>query len=209
MIGSDGAFTIGQASADDSPQLLELIDARPPAYWMRKVSRRSLEIFLNYARESPRAVFLVARPRTGEPLGGYVFAVIDARRFWLEFALRNPAIAQTIFVHRILRSFELQRELRDRAPQGDSLDAVPAFSWSSSHPRAARIIGLFVRPEHEGKGISMSLYLELCPALKEKGVDSVEEYMQPGLSPTAEKFFALCGWEIQPCRLGYKLSKRL
>ncbi len=209
MIGSTQAFEIGPAGCEDAPPLGELLAESKPSYWMRKVSPQGLATFAGYAAGSPRSVLLVARPKSPGPLAGYVLAVIDPRKFWLGFAVRRPALARTIFVHRLRRIFELERDLHAAAARGGGGETLPPFSWSPSRADAARVVGLFVRPEHEGKGVSMSLRFELDAALKKKGVATVEEYLHPGLSETAEKFFRLCGWDIRRCRKGYKLAKKL
>lgn len=209
MIGSGAQFPVEVPRRDDLPGLLELVTERPPAYWMTQVSESALMTFLSHSLLSPRSVLLIARSPAQQALAGYVLAISDARRFWLEFALRNPVVAQRAFVHRTLRTFELRKRAQDQA-QGDGVEELPLFDWSPSRPGAARIVGLFVRKEHERKGVSMDLYFKLCETLEEKGVDLVEEYMTSDFPHTAQQFFELCGWDIEKCRCqGYKLTKKL
>jgi GNAT superfamily N-acetyltransferase len=197
---------IDPARKDDIGGVAELLNLRPPSYWMRMLSDDGLRAFLEYSTSSPRSTLLVARPQ-GEPApAGYVFAISDPRRFWAGFALRSPALARDILYHRLRRSLELRREARRRAPAS----ALPAFAWSPSHPRVARILGLYVRREHRRKGIAMKLYFSLFETLKRTGGIKVEEYMGPDYPQYAGRFPDACGWRIQPCSSGgYKISKEL
>ena len=88
--------------------------------------------------------------------------------------------------------------------------ALPPFAWAPSARSAARVIGLFVRPEHRHKGVALSLYSGLFDALKAKGVALVEEYMGPDYAQYAGTFPEASGWRLQQCRCrGYKLAKEL
>lgn len=208
MIGSNERFPIEQPRQDDVPALVELFLARPPAYWMGRVSQPALRAFLAHAIQNPRSLLLVARSAQPDaPLAGYVLAISDAVRFWLDFSLRNPFVAQNAFMHHSLRALERRKNVEAQPSGGEDL---PLFDWSPSGASSARIIGLYIRPEHERKGISMDLYFGLVERLRERGIEKVEEYMNPEFSETAKKFFEMCGWKIQPCRCrGYKLTKRL
>jgi GNAT superfamily N-acetyltransferase len=205
---SESSVHLGPVKREEIDGVIELLYLRPPAFWMRKVSIVRLRIFLEYAIKSSRCVLLVARsPGEGVP-AGYVLAVFDPRRFWIGFALGNPAVACSIAFHRLLRLLALRREIRAQA--GGVTAGLPAFSWSPSQPDVARIIGLYVRKEHRRKGIAMNLYFKLFDALKEKGCAKVEEYMGPDYPQYAGKFPDVCGWRLQQCDSGgYKISKSL
>jgi GNAT superfamily N-acetyltransferase len=204
----DPSAAIGPAMHEEIGDLISLLYLRPPAFWMRKISAARLRRFLIYAVESRRAVLLLARaPRRNTP-AGYVFAIFDPKWFWIGFVFRNPVLALSILLHRLMRLFELRRVLRDRASAGDALAGLPEFSWSPSRPGSARIVGLYVREEHRRKGIAMELYFKLFDALKEKGCSRVEEYMGPDYPQYAGKFPEVCGWQLQQCSSGgYKISK--
>lgn len=55
--------------------------------------------------------------------------------------------------------------------------SLPQFRWSPSAPDAARILGLFVRPDHRRKGLALALYSRLFETLRAAGAATVEEYM--------------------------------
>ena len=154
---TDPTVRIGTATREEIGWIAELLKERAPAFWMRRVPQADLRSFLKYAVESHRCALLLARP-AGEPAPvGYVFAVLDARGFWLGFALKNPVIAQKIFFHRLRRNLERSQETARRESAGGDEDALPSFAWSPSHPTAARIIGLHVSKEHRRKGIATRL----------------------------------------------------
>ncbi len=200
--------TVEAATRDDVGGLIELLNARPPAFWMRKVGDEDLRKFLRSAVQSPRCVLLAARAPGEAVPAGYIFAVLDTRRFWSGFVLRNPALALKISVHRARRLRERRREIDGRA--GGDAAALPPFAWAPSARSAARVIGLFVRPEHRHKGVALSLYSGLFDALKAKGVALVEEYMGPDYAQYAGTFPEASGWRLQQCRCrGYKLAKEL
>ena len=198
---------IEPATPEDLDGVVELLNARPPAFWMRNVSDADLRTFLRYAVASDRAVLLLARTADSGS-AGYVFAVLDPRRFWLGFALRNQGLARKIMFYRLRRILERRRDLTRR--EHEDAGGLPLFSWAPSRPDNARIIGLYVRKEQRRKGIAMELYLKLFAALKEKGGRRVEEYMGADYPQFAGKFPEVCGWLLQKCRCGgYKLSKTL
>lgn len=208
--GSETSFPIGRAAGEDVDALIELLRLRPSAFWMRRKTDGELRLFLTHALDDPRCVLLVARPNGGGRPAGYVLATSDTNRFWLGFALRNPALALTISVARLARLRERGKEIERRSVGGDQAAAVPGFSWTASGPANARIMGLYVRAEHRRNGIAMGLYFELFSALKTKGIARVEEYMGPDYLEYAGKFPQTCGWELQRCRCsGYKISKIL
>jgi hypothetical protein len=207
---ADSAVQIAPAALEEIEGLIELLYLRPPAFWMRKVSRDRLKTFLKYALESSRAFTLLARAPGESSPAGYVFAITDARRFWTGFALGSPGIALAILFHRLVRLLDLRRQIKDRADLGDATAGLPAFSWSHSRRDNARIIGLYVRKEHRRKGIAMDLYFKLFDALKGRSCSKVEEYMGADYPQFAGKFPEVCGWRLQQCSSGgYKLSKSL
>jgi GNAT superfamily N-acetyltransferase len=198
------------ATLDDMDGIIELLYLRPPAFWMRKISRSDLKTFLKYALASPRAFFLLARAPGEDNPAGYVFAIVDAKRFWAGLAFADPGLTLSIMLHRLVRLLDLHRETKHRAEAGDAIAYLPAFTWSPSHRGIARIIGLYVRKEHRRKGIAMELYFKLFDVLKENDCFKVEEYMGPDYPQFAGKFPEVCGWRLQQCSSGgYKLDKSL
>ena len=201
---------VGPAEPEELDGVLELLKLRIPAYWMRSVSDESLRAFLRHALKSPLCVLLAARAPDGANPAGYILAVRDARRFWLGFWLGHPLLASRIAALRLARLRERRRQADRRPVLDPSGQALPLFSWAPSSPRASRIVGLFVRPEHRRKGIAMELYFKLFGALEQLGAERVEEYMGPDYLDYAGKFPEVCGWKPQRCRCGgYKLSKTL
>lgn len=202
--GSGAApLVIGPAAPEDVGGLVELLNLRPPCYWMRRLAPAELRDFARHAVESAHSVVLMARPRSGDAPAGYVLAVADSARFWVGFALSKPSLARSIAAHRLARTIELSRRTKADAD-------LPAFSWSPLRRGRARILGLYVRKEHHAKGVAMDLYFKLFDSLKEKGCERVEEYAAPDYAEFAGKFPKVCGWDLQPCACGgYKISRTL
>lgn len=149
-------------------------------------------------------------PRDGLSPIGYVFAIIDSRRFWSVFSLRNPLLAMRIVFHRLMRLRELRRKEQVLAKANPAAAGLPAFSWSPSRAECARIIGLYVRKEFHNQGVAMDLYFSLFDALRAKECTHVEEYAAPNYVEFAGKFPKVCGWSLQPCVCGgYKISRAL
>ena len=189
---------------------VDLMLMRPPAYWMGKVSVGDIRTFLEYAIGSPHSLILAARPKGGASPGGYVFALVDAPRFWAGFSIRNPVLAASIVYHWLMRARELRRRNENLARENAAAAMLPKFSWSPSRLGYARIIGLYIRKEHHNKGLAMDLYFALFDALREKGCPQVEEYAAPNYADFAGKFPKVCGWSLQPCVCGgYKISRAL
>ena len=195
---------IGPAGSDEIDAIIELLKLMPPTSWIMKLSRPALTRFLGYSIKSRRAVLLLARSRDEIRPAGYVFAISDPRWFWIDFAARHPADALAILFHRSRRIFAQRRAASAHA------SGLPAFAWSESSPRTARILGLCVYPDQRRRGIAMNLYFKLFDALRELGCTKVEEYMGPNYPQYAGKFPEVCGWQLQPCsRGGYKITKAL
>jgi ribosomal protein S18 acetylase RimI-like enzyme len=203
--------TIAPAQRADIGGVIKLLTARAPSHWISKVSDADLRSFVEYVLGSRRSILLVAHPTGEVGPAGYVFAVLDARWFWILFALRHPLIAQKISFIRVRRIFERRQNEEPRAPAVvGAMDSLPQFAWSPSHPRVARILGLYVHEDHRRKDIPMNLYFNLFAALEERGAVHVEEYLAVNHAQYMGKFPEDCGWRLQKCRCeGHKITKPL
>ena len=202
------SLLIEPAIQADIDGLVDLLYLKRPTVWVQRMSRGGLKKFLEYSIDNPRCVVLMARSGN-DNAAGYIFSTIDTGQFWRGFAIRNPAIMLAIMYYRLQRAVERKSQRNDWAPKQEGDAHLPAFSWSTNGPGTARIVGLFVRSEHRGRGVATNLYKRLFEALKEKKCVKVEEYMGPDYDEFVGKFHN-CGWDLQKLNNGgYKLTKHL
>lgn len=193
---------IRPATREDVPAVIDFIYRRPPCSWMKSLSTASLTVFLRYAVGESRAVLPLARVAGERGPAGYALAIPDPGAFWLGFALESPLIAETIWFFRRRRAAERRRELAGRAR--------PEFSWAPPGRAHARILGVYVRPEHRERGVARALYAEMFERLKARGVTLVEEHVSPDYPLAAGRFPGGFGWRLEACGCGgRKVSKSL
>ncbi len=188
----------------------KLMFLKPPMAWIKRGSPGHAKTFLEYSVDSHFCVMLVAHPHGNSEVAGYVLSVFDSNRFWQGFSLRNPVTMTAIMYHRLRRICSLNVERRRRLFANGNDAHLPFFSWSSSGPETARIIGIYVNQDYRRQGIATQLYLKLFDTLRAKGCLKVEEYMGPDYFSFAGKFPETLGWHVQQLRdAGYKITKSL
>ena len=116
------SLSIERARLSDIDGLIELLYKKYPSDWVKRISRRGLEKYLEYSIGSPFCIILMARAE-GDRSAGYIFATIDTNRFWRGFALRHPVAVLMVTVFRAERNYEKRQ--RDKGTCGWAKIGIP------------------------------------------------------------------------------------
>jgi ribosomal protein S18 acetylase RimI-like enzyme len=193
-------FALKELGKHEREKAIQIFSEIVPSGFIMKCSREVRESFLVHCLASPLGYFILALDENIGKGVGYVIAMKNSARFWLNFLLtHSPRISVEIFLNRYQST---KRGDIDRLAGGGNRNFATESAWSPSSNKIGRIFFIGVLPAYRGTGLGVSMYYHLAQTLKQEGCTRIEAHIDEG-NLASLALHRKIGYEIRELQSGY------